>query len=60
MNRSNAPGRSELRSIARRAMVERGLEPDFSQAAQAETNAIARASSETGPRIRISADCLGL
>jgi VacB/RNase II family 3'-5' exoribonuclease len=33
-------GRNQLRSIARRAMVERGLLPDFSPAALAETNAI--------------------
>jgi VacB/RNase II family 3'-5' exoribonuclease len=33
VSRDGAPNRSQLRSIARRAMVERGLEPDFSPAA---------------------------
>src|SRR5438034_1069 len=32
--------RGRLRAIARRVMVERGLEPDFSPAAQAETAAL--------------------
>src|SRR5207245_11637159 len=37
--RANA--RQRLREIARRAMVERGLEPDFSPAARAEAQALA-------------------
>ncbi len=32
-------GRAELRAIARRAMAERGLQPDFSPAARAEATA---------------------
>jgi exoribonuclease-2 len=38
--RANA--RQRLRDVARRAMVERGLEPDFSPAARAEAQALAR------------------
>src|SRR5213592_4781558 len=45
MNSPGAPARNQLREIARRAMVERGLRPDFSAAARAETDAI------TGPAI---------
>jgi VacB/RNase II family 3'-5' exoribonuclease len=45
-------GRSELASIARRAMIERGLLPEFSPAALAETSAIAEAASEAGPLVR--------
>jgi VacB/RNase II family 3'-5' exoribonuclease len=51
MNRSSA-GRNELSLIARRAMVERGLLPDFSTAVLAETNAISEAVTETNPSIR--------
>jgi VacB/RNase II family 3'-5' exoribonuclease len=49
---SNAPtGREELRTIARRAMTERGLLPDFSPAALAQTEAL-REGVETGPGVR--------
>jgi exoribonuclease-2 len=51
MNRSSA-GRNQLSGIARRAMVERGLLPDFSPAVLAETNAISEAVTETNPSIR--------
>jgi len=44
--------RNELRSIARRAMVQRGLLPDFSPAVLAQTDAIAGAAAERGPSIR--------
>ncbi len=45
MSRDAAPNRSLLRSIARRAMMERGLLPDFSPAAVDE----ARAAAPAGP-----------
>ena len=47
-----AASRKELRAIARRAMRERGLEPDFPPAALAEAGAIARAPTEAGASIR--------
>jgi VacB/RNase II family 3'-5' exoribonuclease len=40
MNPPNRPGKSVLQQIARRAMVERGLQPDFTPAAQAELSAL--------------------
>jgi exoribonuclease-2 len=42
----------DLKSIARRAMLARGLLPDFSAAVWKETNAIAQAAMESGPAIR--------
>ena len=42
MNRANDRGREQLKSIARNAMLERGLLPDFSAAVLAETNAIGK------------------
>jgi VacB/RNase II family 3'-5' exoribonuclease len=48
----HAAGRKELKDIARRAMRERGLEPEFSPAALAETGAFARAPTEAGASIR--------
>jgi len=44
--------KQELRDIARRAMIRRGLQPEFSPAALAEADAIARAATEVGPSIR--------
>jgi exoribonuclease-2 len=44
--------RGRLQTIARRVMVERGLEPDFSLAAQAETDALTGPARESGPAIR--------
>jgi VacB/RNase II family 3'-5' exoribonuclease len=44
--------RGELQAIARRAMSERGLLPDFSPEAMVETNAITRAAAETDQSIR--------
>ncbi len=41
-----------LRDIARRAMIQRGLLPDFSPAALAETSVLARAPSEASASIR--------
>src|SRR5207247_1403633 len=46
------PHRGELREIARRGMIERGLEPDFSSAALAETGAITKPADDRGPAIR--------
>jgi VacB/RNase II family 3'-5' exoribonuclease len=51
----NAPETSNLellRSIARRAMLERGLLPDFSAAALQQTNAITAAAAGSGQEIR--------
>jgi VacB/RNase II family 3'-5' exoribonuclease len=45
-------GRKQLRTVARRAMLKRGLLPDFSPAVLAETDAIAKATLESGPSIR--------
>src|SRR5581483_9021844 len=42
----------DLKAIARRVMLQRGLQPDFSAAAIAETNAFDKAPMETGPAIR--------
>ena len=44
--------RGRLRAIARRVMVERGLEPDFSPAAQAEADALAGPAKESDPAVR--------
>ena len=49
---STLPSQSELRGIARRAMIQRGLLPDFSPAVLAETEAIGGAAAATGPSIR--------
>src|SRR5579872_4314858 len=42
MNQGTDPCRKQLRSIAREAMLEKGLLPDFSAAVIAETNAITK------------------
>ncbi|MGH2619911.1 MAG: RNB domain-containing ribonuclease, partial [Anaerolineales bacterium] len=52
MNQSGLPRRDELRVIAERAMVQRGLLPDFSPAVMAETNALVSAAAESDPSIR--------
>lgn len=44
--------RNRLRSIARRAMSERGLLPTFSAAALAETHAISAAATDASPSVR--------
>jgi exoribonuclease R len=51
MNRPPISSRAELRAIARRAMIQRGLLPDLSPAVLAETDAVASAA-ETNPSIR--------
>jgi len=58
MSRSAIAARGTLRVIARRAMVQRGLLPDFSSAVVAETDAIARAAVEVDPSIRDLRDLL--
>jgi len=52
MSQPTAPCRTQLRSIARRAMLERGLLPDFSAAAVAETGSIANAATASDPSLR--------
>jgi len=44
--------RGRLRAIARRVMVERGLEADFSPAAKAETDALSGPAKEADPPVR--------
>lgn len=46
------PARSELRSIARHAVLQRGMLPDFSAAVLAQTGSITRAAAESGASIR--------
>jgi VacB/RNase II family 3'-5' exoribonuclease len=58
MNRPPTSGRGELKAIARRSMIQRGLLPDFSPAVRAETDAVARAAAETDPSIRDLRDLL--
>jgi VacB/RNase II family 3'-5' exoribonuclease len=52
MNQSTAASRSRLAEIARRAMLQRGLLPDFSAAVLAETNALTRAAGASGNSFR--------
>jgi VacB/RNase II family 3'-5' exoribonuclease len=52
VSRPSAQHRKTLQAIARRAMTERGLEPDFSAAARAEADAITKPPSEAGSFIR--------
>jgi VacB/RNase II family 3'-5' exoribonuclease len=52
MNQSAAAGRDELRSIARRAMIARGLQPDFSPAVVAETEALGEGVIEPAAGVR--------
>jgi exoribonuclease-2 len=52
MNQATAPCRNQLRSIARRAMLERGLLPDFSAAVVAETGSIANAAAASDSSLR--------
>jgi len=52
MNKVTGPCRSQLRSIARRAMIERGLLPDFSAAVVAETGAIAKAATASDASLK--------
>ena len=52
MNRTTASSKNQLRNIARRAMLERGLLPDFSAAVVAETRSIATAAAATDSSLR--------
>jgi VacB/RNase II family 3'-5' exoribonuclease len=52
MSPDASAGREVLRAIARRTMAERGLLPDFSPAALAETETLGERVVETGPAIR--------
>jgi VacB/RNase II family 3'-5' exoribonuclease len=51
MSPNASAGRERLRAIARRAMTERGLLPDFSPAALAQTEALGERVVATGPAI---------
>ena len=52
MSRSIPPSKGALKVIARRAMLERGLLPDFSPDVRSQTAAIARASADPEPALR--------
>ena len=52
MGRDNSRHRADLKAIARRAMVERGLLPDFSDAVVAEVGRITSPATKTDSRIR--------
>ena len=52
MNQATAPCRNQLKSIARRAMRERGLLPDFSAEVVAETSAITKPAAASDPSLR--------
>ena len=52
MDRPALASKKQLRDIARRAMLQRGLLPEFSPAALAEASAITRTAKETSPSIR--------
>lgn len=52
MNSTTAPCRDQLRSIARRAMLQRGLLPDFSAEVIGQTNSIAKAAAASDPSLR--------
>jgi hypothetical protein len=49
---THRPGKDELKSIARDAMLKRGLLPDFSPAVIAEANQITQAAATSGAAIR--------
>jgi exoribonuclease II len=49
---TNPPNGTDLKSIARRAMIEHGLEPDFPAAATRQLQAITAPAMEHGPQIR--------
>ena len=52
MQRPTGGAKDDLRSIAHRVMLERGLQPDFSIAAKRQADAITRAATANDPAIR--------
>jgi VacB/RNase II family 3'-5' exoribonuclease len=52
MNRNHRRHRADLKAIARRAMIERGLLPDFSAEVMTEIGRITSAANEKDPKIR--------
>lgn len=52
MSTNHAPGRKTLRAIARDAMLQRGMLPDFSDAVLRELKGIDRAAVASGPSVR--------
>src|SRR4029434_3481225 len=52
MNQTLKPHRHDLRAIARSAMIDRGLLPDFSPAVLAETDGLAESAMERDSSIR--------
>src|SRR5271167_1847354 len=52
MNQPTAPCRDQLKSIARRTMLQRGLLPDFSAEVIAQTNSIANAATASDPSLK--------
>ena len=52
MSRPSAQNRKQLQAIARRAMTERGLEPDFSAAAQDEVAGITKPAADSSASIK--------
>src|SRR4030067_1522393 len=52
MRRDNRRHRADLKAIARRAMIDRGLLPDFSDAVMTEIGRITSPAIENDPRIR--------
>jgi VacB/RNase II family 3'-5' exoribonuclease len=52
MNGLGKANRNDLKAIAHQAMLRRGLQPDFSPQANAESGRVTRAPAETGPGVR--------
>ena len=52
MNRNSGQHRDDLRAIARRAMIDHGLQPDFSPEITAELRRIEKPASKSNPRVR--------
>jgi exoribonuclease-2 len=58
MQQRTGGAKDDLRSIAHRVMLERGLQPDFSSAAKRQADAITRAATASDPAIRDLRDLL--